>query len=380
MSARAIKHNSSSMIGLDIGSTAVRAVRLIVEDGIQRIAAAASIKCSLTGLLESKIGHVLNEILSSSEVSLSTKSESVVIGFSDCLRESTGGIIRISSRPDCITHKHVRSVVEAAHAIRFRSVLDSDVISFEVDEQRGIANPLGMSGINLSVNAKIITTNRKQLISATAACKKAKLKIICKTSSTLALAGTFLSVEELESGICLLDIGGKFNTMAIYKSGKLYGVSFLYMTGNLLTDRIAARLKVKESEAEKLKIDYANGSIDLDSSEQTCMISLGAEVGSWTEKLCKALKKALTPDNDTEHEIALLSENLVTGIVLTGRSSKLPGLQDSIQRSLGVPVRHGVIQGVNGLDGISQEYASSISLALKGLNGVSSAGIFIEKK
>ena len=45
-----------------------------------------------------------------------------------------------------------------------------------------------------------------------------------------------------------------------------------------------------------------------------------------------------------------------------------------------MPVRHGVIQGVNGLDGISQEYASSISLALKGLNGVSSAGIFIEKK
>ena len=75
-----------------------------------------------------------------------------------------------------------------------------------------------------------------------------------------------------------------------------------------------------------------------------------------------------------------LSENLATGIVLTGRSSKLPGLQDSIQSSLGVPVRHGVIHGVDGLDGISPEYASSISLALKGLNGVSSAGIVIEKK
>jgi|GEM_PF-3607127 len=380
MSARAIKHNSSSMIGLDIGSTGVRAVRLIVEDGIQRIAATASVKCSLPGLMELKIGHVLNEIASSSEVDLSTKSESVVIGFSDCLRESTGGIIRISSRPDCITHKHVHSVVEAAHDIRFRSVLDRDIISFEVDEQRGIANPLGMSGINLSVYAKIITTNRKQLISAVAACKKAKLKIICKTSSTLALANTYLSVEELESGVCLLDIGGKFNTMAIYKSGKLYGISFLYMTGNLLTDRIAARMKVKESEAEKLKIDYANGSLDLAGSGQTGMISLRAEVNSWTEKLCKALKKGLTPDNDTENEIEPLSENLVTGIVLTGRSSKFPGLQDSIQSSLGVPVRHGVIHGVDGLDGISQEYASSISLALKGLKGVSSAGVFIEKK
>lgn len=77
MSTSSNKHNTSTMIGLDVGSTCIRAVLLIVEDGVPKVVSATAAKCNLTGLMARRIEHVINETLGKSNLDLPTMS----IGF-----------------------------------------------------------------------------------------------------------------------------------------------------------------------------------------------------------------------------------------------------------------------------------------------------------
>jgi len=356
------------IIGLDIGTTKIAAAVAKIGDEKAELLAVTSVKYQYKGMLKTRIAQAISEALLKSGLSYCTMPKNVALGFSDCSREYTTGIIFVEFGR--ITQKHICMAIAAAHNIRdieHRAIVDSKVVAFEVDDQTGIVDPLGMIAQTLIANTNIVTVNRNTLAVAAAACKQAKLKILRKTASSLASAAAILTNEERGQGVCLLDLGGRYTNMAVYCSGELDYFTSVSWGGNDLTGFIRARLGVSScelSEAEKIKIAIADGSADK-TAEQTILVE--KEVTAWMNNLCSILKKK--QDSGSSQGLEIFRQKVSQGgIVLTGRTSNLPGLPELLVDEFGVSVRKGAIRAVQGMDSLSDEYASAVGLVLREIN------------
>jgi len=238
------------------------------------------------------------------------------------------------------------------------AVLDVEVQEYKIDYQdgvtenlTGISNPLGMAGKRLEAWSHVLIARRDVLEVINAACKLSGIKKHRITSSSLASAKALLSSDDLNRGVCLLDIGGEYTSIIVYKAGQLVYTASMPWGGNYLTSCIALHLGVDRNEAEKFKIDYSDRGV-LDPIEVS--ILMVKKIGELFSMLNSELNKM---------ELNL-PETLGAGIVLTGGTSRQSGLSQLVDIGSDLPGRRGVFQDADCLDKVPLEYASAVGLAL----------------
>lgn len=285
------------------------------------------------------------------------------------------GIVAIKG-PE-VTKNDVERVIDAARAVAIP--MDREVIhvipqEFIIDDQGGIQNPVGMSGIRLEAKIHIVTGAVTSAHNIVKCANRSGLDVCDIVLEPLASGEAVLTDEEKDVGTALLDLGGGTSDLAIFSGKNIKHTFVLSLGGNNLTNDISIGLRASLAEAEKIKIKYGTCVAHDISSEET--IEVPGMGGRKPRKLQRQiLGEILEPRMEEiftliKREIFRAGmDNIITsGMVLTGGTSLLHGAIDIAESVFDVPSRLGTPRGINGLVDVVNNpmYATAVGLVLYG--------------
>ena len=351
---------------LDIGSAKIRTIVAIVDGGDNH-AIPNVIGVGLSPSLGMRKGHVIDveELIHNIIASLEDAERMagvpvnhVFVGMNGAHIESfdSRGVIAISG-PE-ISPQDVARVLEAAQAVSIpanRRILHIEPKAYAVDEQRGIKNPVGMTGIRMEVEAHIITGQIQHVKNLEKCIDQAGVDIDALIPATIACAEAVLTRRQKELGVVVVDVGAGCTSIAVFEEGTVLHSVFLPVGGESVTNDIAIGLRTSVDTAERLKIEY--GSVLPQEVGEREMIDLSAISKVDTQTVSKRYMAEIMEAR--YHEIfSLVKEELnrigrggmlPAGAVLTGAAVKAPGVLDIARDTLGLPVQMGFPAGVGGV-------------------------------
>ncbi|MCI4445382.1 MAG: cell division protein FtsA [Candidatus Aminicenantes bacterium] len=302
------------------------------------------------------------------------------------------GVVAVSGKNREITREDIRRVIDQARALSIppdREILHIIPQEFIVDEQDGIKDPLGMSGIKLEVNVHIVTSAITSLQNLKNCLERAGIGIQEIVLNQIATSYAVLTHDERELGVGLIDIGAGTTEVAIFERGSLWYTSTIPLGGDNFTNDIAVGLRTPIPEAEKIKKKY--GCVALPVTEEPETIDV-PPVGKGRKS--RLLSRQILADiiQPRAEEIFRLvdadikrmgyEKSLNSGIVLTGGTALLDGLEEVAEEIFDLPVRRGDPNYVSGLiDRVSTpDYATAVGLILYGYNEIQEKGFSKDKK
>jgi cell division protein FtsA len=285
------------------------------------------------------------------------------------------GIVAIKA-PE-VTKNDVDRVIDAARAVAIP--MDREVIhvipqEFIIDDQGGIQNPVGMSGVRLEAKIHIVTGAVTSAHNIVKCANRSGLDVCDIVLEPLASGEAVLTDEEKDLGTALLDLGGGTSDLAIFFGKNIKHTFVLSLGGNNLTNDISIGLRASQADAEKIKIKYGTCIARDISNEET--IEVPGMGGRKPRKLPRQiLGEILEPRIEEiftliKREIfrAGMDNVITSGLVLTGGSSLLHGITDIAESIFDVPSRLGTPIGISGLIDVVNNpmYATGVGLVLYG--------------
>jgi cell division protein FtsA len=271
----------------------------------------------------------------------------------------------------------INRVIDAARAVAIP--LDREVIhilpqEFIIDDQDGIKEPLGMSGVRLEAKVHIVTgavTSAQNIVKCAQRCGLNVADIVLEQ---LASSESVLSPDEKDLGVALIDIGGGTTDLAIWSEGSIVHTSVLTVGGDHITNDIAVGLRTPTADAERIKQKYGCAASQLVQHDETIEVpSVGGRKPRVLSR--QILTEIIEPRVEEMFSLAQQAiqgtgyeDLLASGVVITGGATMLPGMAEVAEDILGLPVRVGVPQGVGGLVDVvrSPVYATGVGLVLYG--------------
>lgn len=356
------KKQHNLMVGLDIGSTAVRmavgqwAERAESRERELQILGAAEVPSEgLHRGIISSIEDVVSSIsscLERTERIVGVPIDSVWLGVSGThvMSQQSKGVVAVSKADSDISEEDVRRAVEAARAIA--TPLNYEVLhvlsrSFGVDGQTGIKDPVGMTGIRLDVDAQIILGSSSQIKNLTKAVYRAGLDIEDLVLSVIATAEAVLTGRQKDLGVAVVNLGGSTTSLAVYEEGDLLHNAVLPIGSEHITNDVAIGLRTTIDIAERAKIKYGDCWHEpVGKKDEIDLFELGAERQEMVKKkylseIIGARVEEIFYKVDQELKNIQRSGLLPAGVVLTGGGAKLPGLVESAKRNLRLPATLG---------------------------------------
>jgi cell division protein FtsA len=219
---------------------------------------------------------------------------------------------------------------------------------FTVDEEKNIADPIGMAGYRLEGNFHIITgqiTASKNIIRCI---EKAGMSVADLTLEPIASATSILTSEEKEAGVVLVDIGGGTTDITIFKDGIIRHTAVIPFGGSIITDDIKEGCSVLADQAEKLKVKFGCALVDEVINNRRIVIPglKGREPKSITERsLAQIIQARVEEIFDYvmfEVKRSGFERKIHAGIVLTGGGSLLNHIDSLVQLHTGMHARVGI--------------------------------------
>ena len=284
-------------------------------------------------------------------------------------------MVAVSRKDNEIAAADVARVIEAAKAIAIP--MDREIIhvipqEFMVDEQAGIKQPVGMSGVRLEAEVHIITGAVTSARNICRAIQRADLKVYDLTLQPLASAAAVLDHDEKDLGVVLLDIGGGTTDVAVFHEGAVRHTSIIPFGGANVTSDIAIGLRTPIDKAEAIKIQYGAALAAIVGGDEMVGVS---GVGGRAEKEISRHTLASMIEPRMEEIFQLANKEVRKnhfapliggGVVLTGGTSLLPGAVELAEQVFEMPVRIGLPRGMAGLSAnlADPRYATGIGLVL----------------
>jgi cell division protein FtsA len=268
------------------------------------------------------------------------------------------GVIAVSRKDNEIGPADLERVVEAAKAVAIP--MDREIIhvipqEYIVDDQDGIKDPVGMSGVRLEAEVHIITGAVTSAKNICRAITRAGLKVYDLVLEPLASSHAVLDPDERDLGVVLLDIGGGTTDVAVFFEGSIRHTAIVPFGGSNVTNDIAIGLRTPIDKAEAIKIQHGCALAALVPSAQMVTVS---GVGGRSDRQISRHVLASMIEPRMEEIFALankevkknhFAELLGGGVVLTGGTSLMAGVVELAEQVFEMPVRLGLPQGVSGL-------------------------------
>jgi cell division protein FtsA len=390
---------NSYIVGLDIGTKKVAAI-------IGEITEDRKVEVIGIGTAESKglrKGVVVNLEATTSaikkaqeeaELMAGVEIDSAFVGISGAHIKSfnSRGVIAVSGKNREITREDIRRVVDQSKAVSIPP--DRDIIhvipqEFVVDEQDGIKAPLGMSGIKLEVNVHIITSAITSVQNLKTCVERAEIEIEQIVLNQIATASAVLTHDEKELGVGLIDIGAGTTEVAIFERGSLWYTSIIPIGGDNFTNDIAVGLRTPIPEAEKIKKKFGCVSVPTVDEQETIEVPSVGKARKPRVLSRQILSDIIQPRAEeifrlVDGDIKRMGyeKSLNSGIVITGGTALLEGLEEVAEEIFDLPVRRGDPAGVSGLiDRVSTpDYATAVGLILYGFGQWQEHGAAKDKK
>lgn len=283
------------------------------------------------------------------------------------------GMVAIKNKE--VTQSDIDRVIEAAKAIQVpadRTVLHVIPREFKIDNQDGITDPIGMSGVRLEANVHIVTASQSAVANLIRCIEKAGLRVAGLVLDQVATMKSVLSADERNLGACLVDIGGGSTKLVYVLNGSVAHTAIVPVGGSHFTQDVAVGLRTPQVFAEILKKKYGCALATLVGDEETVEVE-----GVGGRKARSVARKELAHILEARSEECLsmvanhirmsgLQPLLGSGVVITGGASQLDGLVEMGEFVFDLPIRRGYPQLVGGLKDVVKgcEFATSIGLLL----------------
>jgi cell division protein FtsA len=370
------------IVGLDIGTTKITCiVGELTPDGLDVVGIGTQPSRGL------RKGVVINIDATVASIRRAVEEAELMAGceITSVYAGIAGGHIRgfnsqgvVAIKDQEVRQSDLERVLDAARAINIpqdREILHVLPQEFIIDEQDGIREPLGMSGVRLEAKVHIVTAAASSAQNIIKCCAKTGLSVADIVLEPLASAEAVLADEEKELGVALVDIGGGTTDLAIFVNGAIQHTSVIPIGGGHLTNDIAVGLRTPMQEAERIKVRHGSAQSGLLDRDETIEVpSVGGRPPRVLSRriLCEIIEPRVEEIFQlVRHEIQKAGHEdlLASGVVLTGGSTLLHGMPELAEEVLGLPVRRGVPRGVGGLVDVvkSPQYATAVGLLHYGM-------------
>ncbi|PJZ38329.1 cell division protein FtsA [Leptospira levettii] len=375
-----IEDDSPIITALDLGSSLIKVVigRLLGDHEIEIIG---------TGVYPStgiKNGSIVNietttksiiEAFGDAELMAGQEITSVVVNVSGKSVHGFNekGIIAVTNRERIVSEMDIMRVVEAAQAVHVPN--DQQVIhvltkEFKVDDQVNIKDPIGMTGVRLEAEVHIVSCGNTALNNIDRCVEQAGLLQMDKVLSSLASSEAILTAGEKDLGTAVVDIGAGICDIIIYVDGGIAFSSVVPFGGFHITSDISIGLKTTVETAEIIKKRYGHTRIELvDPTEKFEIPSISGRPSRsvFRQELVEILEPRVREILEMiDHELVRsgYKSSLAGGVILTGGTSLLQGIESTAEEVFRLSVGRAKPAGMSGLVEriASPEYATAVGL------------------
>lgn len=376
------KMEKNLIVALDIGTSKVVAIvgEVNAENEIEIIGIGShpsrGLKKGVVVNIESTVQSIQRAV-EEAELMAGCQIHSVHAGIAGSHIKSLNSHGIVAIRDKEVTHSDVERVIDAARAVaipadqRILHVLPQEFI---IDNQEGIREPVGMSGVRLEAKVHLVTGAVSAAQNIIKCVRRCGLDVDDVILEQLASSYSVLSEDEKELGVCIVDIGGGTTDIAVFSEGAIRHTAVIPIAGDQVTNDIAVALRTPTQHAEDIKIKYACALTQLASEDENI------EVPSVGDRPPRRLsRQTLTEVVEPRYEelFTLVQAELrrsgfedicAAGIVLTGGTSKMEGVVELAEEIFHMPVRLGMPEGVSGLVDVVRNpiYATGVGLLLFG--------------
>jgi cell division protein FtsA len=367
------------LVGLDLGTTKICAVvGEVTADGVDIVGVGTYPSVGLRRGVVVHIDQTVNSIkraIRDAELMAGCEISSVFAGIAGThvVSMNSHGVIAIKSRE--VTQNDIDRVLDAARAIAMpfdRQILHVLPQQYIVDDQEGIQDPLGMSGVRLESKVHVVTGATSAVQNILRCCERAGLQVNDVVLESLASGEAVLDPEEKRLGVALVDLGGGTTDVAIFVDNAIRFTSVLALGGSNITSDISVGLRASVEEAEKVKRKYGCASTSMvNPSDMIEVASVGEQkrrqlARTILGEIIEARVEEILSLVDREIIRSGYAESIAAGVVLTGGVALLPGIREVAEQVFDMPVRIGVPQGLGGLADVVQNpmYSTAAGLLL----------------
>lgn len=341
---------------LDIGtSTVIALVGEVVDDEINIVGVAEVESRGLTAGMVTNIDATTQDIkavIAEAERMAGCKIRSVTTGITgNHIRSlNSQGVVKIKDGE--VTKADVERAKDTAKAVNIppdHQILHTVVQEYIIDNQLGVREPIGMSGVRLDTRVHIITGAVTALQNIQKCIKRCQLEVDAIMLQPLVCAEAVLTEDEKELGVCVINIGGGTTDIAVYTNGAIRHTAVIPIAGDHITRDLAQALRTPYHAAERIKTYHGVALEDLDGLDEMVEVpsvgnrpprqiarrNLASVIGPRVEEIL------LLTLNELRHA-GYPEELLTSGVVLTGGASLLRGVVELTEEVFNLPARIGV--------------------------------------
>ncbi|MBU2965185.1 cell division protein FtsA [Amphritea sp. 2_MG-2023] len=373
-----MKPGNNMIVALDIGTSKV--VCLVGEvglDGMIDIVGIGShesrgLKRGVVVNIESTV-HSIQRAVDEAELMAGCKIHSVTVGIAGSHINSMNSHGIVAVREGEVMEHDLDRVIDAARAVAIpadQKILHILPQEYVIDNQEGIREPLGMSGVRLEAKVHLVTGAVNAVQNIEKCVQRCGLAVDNSVLEQLASSLSVLTEDEKELGVCMVDMGGGTTDIAIFTGGSIRHTAVIPIAGDQVTNDIAMALRTPTPHAEEIKIKYACALAQLARAEDTIKVpSVGDRPSRDLSR--QALAEVVEPRYDelftliqSELRRSGFEDLVAAGIVLTGGTAKMEGAVELAEEIFHMPVRLALPKGVRGMGDIlnSPIYATGIGL------------------
>jgi len=373
---------SQMIVGLDIGTSKVVCIvgDVSPEGDVEIVGigshASRGLKKGVVVNIESTVQSIQRAV-EEAELMAGCQIHSVYAGIAGSHIRSLNshGIVAIRDRE--VFKPDIDRVIDAAQAVAIpadQKILHILPQEYVIDNQEGVKEPLGMSGVRLEAKVHLVTCAVNAAQNIEKCIRKCGLEVEDIILEQLASGYAVLTEDEKELGVCIVDIGGGTSDIAVFTEGAIRHTAVIPIAGDQVTNDIAMALRTPTANAEEIKIKYACALASLAGENETIKVpSVGERKDRDLSR--QALAEVVEPRYDELFTLVQAElrrsgyEDLVAaGIVLTGGTSKMEGVVELAEEIFHMPVSIGKPTNVTGLTDIVRNpiYATAVGLLLYG--------------
>lgn len=351
------KELKNGIVALDIGTSKVVAlVAEVLPDGRHEIIGLGQYDSK--GLKKGMVVNIdatvesIQRALEEAELMADCKITNVYTGIAGShIRSFNSEGMVVVKKDNEVTADDVKRVIEAAKTVNIpndQQLLHVVSQEFTVDNQDGVREPIGMSGMRLDVNVHIVTGAVAAVQNIVKCVRRCGLEVADLMLQPMASAEAVLTADEKELGVVLVDIGGGTTDIAVFTEGAIRHTAVIPIAGDQITNDIAMALRTPTHEAEEIKRRYGIARQSMVDPSETIEVPGLGDRGPRTMSR-QMLAAVIEPRVEELFALALqvvreskYEEVLSSGIVLTGGSALMPGMAELAEEVFLKPVRIGV--------------------------------------
>ena len=340
------------MVGLDIGSTQIRAVVSRRNDngqlsilGMGQVPSAGILQGNIhsTEAVGKAIRSAVQEAAQTAQVPVATVNVNLLN------RHVQSNVHRGSMLPPKVgqpfTKKDIDTLLKDMYCLATPpgyEIIHIIPQTYSVTDQEWVSDPIGKVGNFLKGAFHVVTAPTRVIQNIHESIRTAGLDVAALIASSLAV----LTQEEKETGVCLIDLGGSTASIAIFYENKLRHIASIPFGSDTITEDIRQGLAVSPAQAEALKVQFGKAIEEEDDTAQIVVPALPhrpekripqAVLSRIIEARCEELIHLL----HAEIVISGLQHSLASGIVLVGSGAQLPLIEVLFEYITGYPIRQG---------------------------------------